>query len=76
MQGETNWQKEMQLWLFEDDLIVYISDPKNSTREHREHVTAHAGKDMEKEQSSIAGGIANWYNPSNNQSGGSSENWK
>jgi hypothetical protein len=55
-------------------LIVYISDPKNSTREHREHVTAHAGKDMEKEQSSIAGGIANWYNHSGNQSEDSPEN--
>jgi hypothetical protein len=32
---------------------------------------------MEKEEhSSIAGGIANWYNPSGNQSGVSSENWK
>jgi hypothetical protein len=27
-------------------------------------------------RSSIAGGIANWYNHSGNQSGGSSENWK
>jgi hypothetical protein len=30
------------------------------------------GKD---EHSSIAGGIASWYNHSGNQSGGSSENW-
>jgi hypothetical protein len=29
-----------------------------------------------KENSSIAGGIANKYNHSGNQSGGSSENWK
>jgi hypothetical protein len=36
-------------------------------------VTIHAAKDVEKEEhSSIAGGIANWYN----HSGGSSENWK
>jgi hypothetical protein len=28
----------------------------------------------EEEQSSIAGGIANWYNHSGNQYGGSSEN--
>jgi hypothetical protein len=35
-----------------------------------------AGKVMEKkEHSSIAGEIANWYNDSGNQSGGSSENW-
>jgi hypothetical protein len=35
-----------------------------------------AGKDVEKEEhSSIAGGIASMYNHSENQSGGSSENW-
>jgi hypothetical protein len=28
------------------------------------------------EHSSIGGGVANWYNHSENQSGGSSENWK
>jgi hypothetical protein len=40
-------------------------------------VTTHVGEDVEKEEhSSIAGGIANWYNHSGNQSGGSSENWK
>jgi hypothetical protein len=39
-------------------------------------VPAHVGKDVEKEEhSSIAGGIARWYN-SGNQSGDSSENWK
>jgi hypothetical protein len=38
---------------------------------------SNTGKDVEKEEhSSIAGGIANWYNHSGNQSGGSSENWK
>jgi hypothetical protein len=38
-------------------------------------VTADAGKDVEKEeQSSNAGGIASWYNHSENQFGGSSEN--
>jgi hypothetical protein len=32
--------------------------------------------DVEKdEHSSIAGGIASWYNHSGNQSGGSSKNW-
>jgi hypothetical protein len=40
-------------------------------------VKTHVGKDVEKEeQSSIAGGVANWYNHSGNQSGGFSENWK
>jgi hypothetical protein len=39
-------------------------------------VTADAIEDVEKEKhSSIAGGIASWYNHSGNQSGGSSENW-
>jgi hypothetical protein len=37
-------------------------------------VTADAGEDVKKEEhSSIAGGIASWYNHSGNQSGGSSE---
>jgi hypothetical protein len=40
-------------------------------------VTAHVGKDVEKEEhSSIVGRIANWYTHSGIQSGGSSENWK
>jgi hypothetical protein len=39
-------------------------------------VTADTGEDMEKEEhSSITGGIASLYNPSGNQSGGSTENW-
>jgi hypothetical protein len=39
-------------------------------------VTTDAGKDVEKEEhSSIAGGIASWYNHSGNQFGGSSEHW-
>jgi hypothetical protein len=38
-------------------------------------VTADAGKDVEKEHSSISGGIASWYNHSGNQFGGSSVNW-
>jgi len=37
-------------------------------------VTADAGKDVEKEEHSfIVGRIANWYNNSGDQSGGSSE---
>jgi hypothetical protein len=41
-------------------------------------MTEDAGEDVEKEEhSSIAGGIASWYNQSGNQFGGSSENcWK
>jgi hypothetical protein len=40
-------------------------------------VTAEAGKDVEKEEhSSIAGGIASWYNHSRNQYGNFSENSK
>jgi hypothetical protein len=39
-------------------------------------VTADAGEVVEKEEhSSIAGGIASWYNHSGIQFGGSSENW-
>ena len=34
------------------------------------------GEDVEKDEHSFtAGGVANWYNHSGNQSGGSSENW-
>jgi hypothetical protein len=40
----------------------------------KSQVTADAGEDVEKEEhSSIAGGIASWYNHSGNQVGGSSE---
>jgi hypothetical protein len=39
-------------------------------------VTGDVSKAVEKEEpSSIAGGIASWYNHSGNQSGGFSENW-
>jgi len=39
-------------------------------------VKTNAGEDVKKEEhSSIVGGIADWYNHSGNQSGGSSENW-
>jgi hypothetical protein len=39
------------------------------------HMTADAGEDVEKEEhSSIAGGFADWYKHSGNQSGSSSEN--
>jgi hypothetical protein len=40
-------------------------------------VTPHAGEKIQNEKhSSIAGGIAKWYNPSGNHSGASLENWK
>jgi hypothetical protein len=38
-------------------------------------VRADAGKDVEKEEYSITGGIASWYNHSGSQFGVSSENW-
>jgi hypothetical protein len=42
----------------------------------RIQVTADAGEDVEKEEhSSIVGGVANLYNHSRKQSGGSSGNW-
>jgi hypothetical protein len=51
------------------------TNPKNIKT--KTSVTADAGKNVEKEEySSIAVGIANWYNQSGNQSGGSSENCK
>jgi hypothetical protein len=40
-------------------------------------MTTHVGEDVEKEEhSTIAGETVNWYNHSENQSRGSSENWK
>jgi hypothetical protein len=32
-QGVTNWKGRSQNTLFADDMIVYVSDPKNATRE-------------------------------------------
>jgi hypothetical protein len=69
-------------------MINVITDQRNANQKNPEippyksewlrvkpQVTSHVGKDVEKEEhSSIAGGIANWYNHSRNQSGGSSEN--
>jgi hypothetical protein len=60
---------------------MQIKTTLNSTLQQSEwltskpQVTAHAGSNVKKEESSsIADGIANWYNHSGNQSGGSSEN--
>jgi rare lipoprotein A (peptidoglycan hydrolase) len=48
---------------------------KQTNKQTKPQVTAHAGEDVEKEEhSSIADGIASWYNHSGNQSVGSSEN--
>jgi hypothetical protein len=48
--------------------------PVRMTRS-KTQVTANAGEDAEKEEhSSIAGGIARWYNHSGNQFGGWPEN--
>ena len=30
---DTNWKRKVKLSLFADDMIVYLKDPKNSTRE-------------------------------------------
>jgi hypothetical protein len=39
-------------------------------------MTTHVEEDLEEEEHlTIVGQIANWYNHSGNQSGGSSENW-
>jgi hypothetical protein len=59
--------KSKQPW----DSTSYQSEwLKSKTQE-----TADAGEDMEKEEHfSLVGGIANWYNHSRNQFGGSSEN--
>jgi hypothetical protein len=54
------------------DSILHQSEWLRSKRQ----LTTHVGEDVEKEHSSIAGGIANWYNHSGNQSGSSSENQK
>jgi hypothetical protein len=47
---------------------------KKISNKKKPHKTADAVEDVEKEHSSIVGGIASWYNHSGNQSGASSEN--
>jgi hypothetical protein len=57
-------------------MFKVLSDQGN-TNQNDPQVTTHVGEDVEKEEhSSIAGGIANWYNHSGNQSGESSESLK
>jgi hypothetical protein len=41
-QGDTNWKGRSQISLFADDMIVYISDPKNSARELLNLITVSA----------------------------------
>jgi rare lipoprotein A (peptidoglycan hydrolase) len=51
--------------------------PTNTSQNSSNKNSSNAGKEVEKEEdSSIAGGIASWYNHFGNQSGGSSENRK
>jgi hypothetical protein len=55
-------------------LIFYLTPVRMA--KIKTQVTADAGKDIQKEEhSSIAGGIASWYNHSGNQFGSCSENW-
>ena len=35
-QIDTNWKRKVKLLLFADDIIVYLKDPKNSTREFQQ----------------------------------------
>jgi hypothetical protein len=51
--------------------------PQSEWLRIKPQVTTHVGEDVVKgEHSSIAGGIANWYNHSGNQCESYSENWK
>ena len=81
---EEYWMAEKHLKKCSSSLIISKSKQSwDSTSYQSEwirskiQVTADGGEDVEKEEhSSIACGIANWYNHSGNQSGDSSENWK
>jgi hypothetical protein len=55
-------------------VVVYGMDPQ--VGQSLDGPSFSAGEDVENEgHSSIAGGIASWYNHSGNQSGSLSENW-
>jgi hypothetical protein len=57
--------------------VPEISPHTNWNDRSKTQAAAHASEDVDKEKpSSITGGIANWYNHSGNQSGGSLGNWK
>jgi hypothetical protein len=50
--------------------------PNKNIKKKKTQVTADAAEDVEKEEhSSIAVGMANWYNHTGNKSGSSSESW-
>ena len=81
----------MNGWEAPKEMLKVLSDQSNANQNDskippytshkwlrsKPQVTTHVGEDMEKEEhSSIAFGIANWYNHSGNQFGDSSENWK
>jgi hypothetical protein len=56
--------------------LKFYLTPFRMIKIKKNQMTVNTGEDVEKEEhSSIAGGIASWYNCSGNQSGGSSENW-
>ena len=64
--------REMQI---KTTLRFYLT-PVRMAKIKKIQVTADVGRNVEKEEhSSIVGGIASLYNHSENQSGGSSENW-
>jgi hypothetical protein len=75
---------EMHLKKGSTSLVVremHIRKTLRSTSHHAQclrsktQVTVDAGEDLEKDEYFIAGGIASWYNHSENQFHGSSENW-
>jgi rare lipoprotein A (peptidoglycan hydrolase) len=64
--------REMQIKI----TLRFHLTPVRMAKIKKTQVTAHAGENVEKEEhSSIASGIASWYNHSGNQFGSSSENW-
>jgi hypothetical protein len=56
--------------------IMVFNSHQSECLRSKTQVTTDAGEDVEKEEhSSIADGIASWYNHSGYQFSGSSENW-
>jgi hypothetical protein len=76
------WEASKEMFKVCSDQRNVSKRPWDSTLHQSEwlksksQVTTHVGEDVEKkEHSFLAWGIANLYNHSGNQSGGSSENW-
>jgi alpha-amylase/alpha-mannosidase (GH57 family) len=68
---------EMQIKMTLRFHLTPIRMAKIKKKKKKTQAIADTGEDVKKEEhSSIVGGIANWYNHAENQSGGSSENWK